>query len=436
MSFRASLKNLIRRDAERPSLRERAADLQADLSRVVRQPVAPEPTPDFASQVAQAAPDHDVLASSGIDHRDGTVSYCDATGKVSRRPMAHWICFNAQQMHSRVQGEMGRRRVLEANHLSAGEHTDWEARIRRELRSDAVHALAFRHDRAFKVAQALRNGTEPATPALRAQGDAELLALAPLWEAAVDLYQQRTDEENAIDAAASEDGGPGAAPEGSGPEWQAWFQQKEDWRERTGMAAAEEAVREAGTALYRVETQIAELPAASLAGLKLKARVAQRSDDIGVDWPDGLGPGLARDILTFTEAEASPPKPVTCIADRIDFASATLKELQAIHDTAQLVGDVAQAAVWQGRCQAPAAQKRLGVDYNAAGDLMAWLSDELTNVEHLAIKQVKKRQPDDRWDRGSRLAWIAPSIIQNEDTAETAAFIGELATFLADEAKG
>ena len=33
MSFRASLKNLIRRDAERPSLRERAADLRASLSR-------------------------------------------------------------------------------------------------------------------------------------------------------------------------------------------------------------------------------------------------------------------------------------------------------------------------------------------------------------------------------------------------------------------
>jgi hypothetical protein len=36
--------------------------------------------------------------------------------------------------------------------------------------------------------------------------------------------------------------------------------------------------------------------------LKLKARVAQRHDDLGLDWPDNLGAGLARDILAFTEA--------------------------------------------------------------------------------------------------------------------------------------
>ena len=59
----------------------------------------------------------DVLAASGIDHRDGTVSYADATGKVSRRPMARWIAFNALQMHSHVQAEIGRRRVNETGDL-------------------------------------------------------------------------------------------------------------------------------------------------------------------------------------------------------------------------------------------------------------------------------------------------------------------------------
>ncbi|TXN52401.1 hypothetical protein [Methylobacterium sp. WL2] len=301
MSFRASLKNLIRRDAEHPSLRERAADLQADLLRVVRQPVVPaaEPAPNFADQVAQAGPDHDVLAGGGIDHRDGTVSYADASGKVSRRPMAHWIGFNALQMHNRVQQEMGRRRIIEANPLPAEEYAAWEARIRRELRSDAVHALAFRHDRAFEAAQAIRTGVEPATRALREQADAELLALAPVWEEAVDFYQRLSDEESLISETASEDGWPGPAPAGAGPEWRAWFQQKEDWRERSGVASAEEAASEAGTALHKIEMQIAELPAASLAGLRLKARVGQRSDDIGVTWPEGLSEGLARDLLAF-----------------------------------------------------------------------------------------------------------------------------------------
>ena len=49
---------------------------------------------------------------------------------------------------------------------------------------------------------------------------------------------------------------------------------------------------------------------------------------------------------------------------------------------------------------------------------------------------MRKRQPADRWDRERRLAWIAAPIIQNGDIDETAAFIGELAGFMADEAKG
>lgn len=39
-------------------------------------------------------------------------------------------------------------------------------------------------------------------------------------------------------------------------------------------------------------------------------------------------------------------------------------------------------------------------------------------------------------DCAGRLAWIAASIIQNEDTAGTLAFISELASFIADEVKG
>ncbi|MCJ2098053.1 hypothetical protein, partial [Methylobacterium sp. E-046] len=147
------------------------------------------------------------------------------------------------------------------------------------------------------VEQVAETGAEPAPQVLREQDDAVLLALAPLWEAAVDLYQQRMDEENQIGESASSEGWPGAAPDGAGPEWRAWFQQKENWRERTGMDAAEEASEEAGTALHKIEMQIAALPAASLAGLKLKARVAQRNDDIG--WPDELGTGLVQDLLAF-----------------------------------------------------------------------------------------------------------------------------------------
>lgn len=387
-----------------------------------------------ADQIEQAAHEGRVLATSAIFHDDGTVSYSDACGRVSRRPMAHWVAFVASQLHGRVASEITRQ--MNTSKLSGKEMHALESRLRRELRSDAVFALAFHSERAFKAGEDYRSGAEPETLAERIRADASLLALAPKWEAAFEHYQRVSQEQIEITAAANEDGQPGADPGGSGPEWQAWFEQCRDWRERTGITAAEDASSEALSALGKIEDEIATMPAGSLAGLKLKARVAQRNDDIGVEWPEKLGEGLARDILAITEAQMAPPKPSISIADRIDFASATLKELQAIHDTAELVGDVAQAAVWQGRCQAPAAQKRLGRDYNAAGDLMVWLSDEMTHVEHFAIEHMKKCQPSDRWDRGARLAWIAPAIIQNEDAAETAAFIGELATFLADEARG
>ena len=69
--------------------------------------------------------------------------------------------------------------------------------------------------------------------------------------------------------------------------------------ERTGVEAAEEASGEACRALGEIEDRIAELPAASLAGLRLKARVAQRNEDIDIEWPDKLGEGLTRDLLAF-----------------------------------------------------------------------------------------------------------------------------------------
>ena len=43
------------------------------------------------------------------------------------------------------------------------------------------------------------------------------------------------------------------------------------------------------------------MPATTLAGLRLKARVAQRNEDIS--WPEGLEESLVRDILAIGEPE-------------------------------------------------------------------------------------------------------------------------------------
>lgn len=120
MSFRTSLKNLIRRDPA-PSLRERAAELQARIPAPTPPTEAPAPALTRSEQVAEASLTGDVLAAGGIDHRDGTVSYADATGKVFRRPIGGWVAFNAMPMHSHVQSEIARRRVYEANRLPGDE---------------------------------------------------------------------------------------------------------------------------------------------------------------------------------------------------------------------------------------------------------------------------------------------------------------------------
>ncbi|MGT2488603.1 hypothetical protein ACU4GA_27180 [Methylobacterium oryzae CBMB20] len=430
------LSNLFRRSTA-ARLRERAAELQARLPapKPLAAPEAATP-PLHAERVAQARGTGDVLTACGIDHRDGTVSYADATGKVVRRPMAHWIAFTAQQMHTHVQQEIGRRRIIEAGELTAEEHAAWEARIRRELRSDAVHALTFRHDRAFEAAQAFRTGAEPATQELRERSDAELLALTPAFEAAVDLYQQRTDEENSVCAAAGDDGWPGPAPEGSGAEWRAWFQQKEEWRERTGVAAAEEASAEAGATLFRIEEQIADLPAASLAGLRLKARVAQRSDDIGQEWVVGLGEGLVRDILAFTETQARQPAAATpSLVGMLDLASATMKELRDIQDTAEHVGAAAYAYTWGPRCRRR--ENHYGApEHNDLGRLMLWLGDALTSVESAVDKEAARRRPASPVDREIRLMLRARPIIDNGDLDEIATFAGELLAHASAELSG
>ncbi len=78
--------------------------------------------------------------------------------------MSHWVGFNALQMHSHVQGEIARRRIIEANHLPGHEHEAWEARIRRELRSDAVFALAFHPDRASTPLRICALALSPSRP--------------------------------------------------------------------------------------------------------------------------------------------------------------------------------------------------------------------------------------------------------------------------------
>ena len=488
MSFRASLKNLIRPDAA-ASLRERAADLQADLSRIARQSepqAAPDvvdwdsPPPGFMAyperepmsflnipeglrlelerlrniaeiefeRVTEMAGEnlHETMragmedrlrrrlrldgieaalapempVSAGVEDRAGLVYYEDAAGKTHRRPVADWIGFTAQRLYTVARQELSRQFNAQCGGLDEAGNRALDAKLRRELRIDALFALTFHSDRAFKAAQDLRIGAEPISAEVRASGDADLIALAPEWEAARDLYAQRIQEQVAVTDAAQ----PGPSHDQPHAEW---ARQVAEWRERTGVEAAEAASAEALDELCEIEDRIAELPAASLAGLRLKAFVAQRNDDINVDWPQKLGEGLTRDLLEFTDARAAPPKPAIGIrlVDQIDLASATMDDLRDIQDIAEHVGAVAYAYTWGPRC-GTRDPRYGGTTHNEIGKLMHWLGDALTDVETAVDQEVARRVPTNSADRETRLSMLAVATIDNGDSNQIEAFAREL----------
>lgn len=131
--------------------------------------------------------------------------------------------------------------------------------------------------------------------------DAELLTLVPIWEAARDLYERRVQEQIAVSDAASDI----EAPPSRDLPHEEWMRLVEGWRERTGVAAVEAAVGQALGDLGKIEDRITALPARSLAGLRLKAMIARRHEDDDVEWPAGLGAGMARDLLALRGVQST-----------------------------------------------------------------------------------------------------------------------------------
>ena len=119
----------------------------------------------------------------------------------------------------------------------------------------------------------------------------------------------------------------------------------------------------------------------------------------------------------------SPALPRSNIVDQVDFASADIDELRALHERVRELSNVAYGMASQGCCEG-----------NAAGSLLHWLADELTTVEGHAGAELQRRQPTGFWDQRTRLGAVAERIIQNGDVTETATFIRELATWAAEQA--
>jgi hypothetical protein len=138
----------------------------------------------------------------------------------------------------------------------------------------------------------------------------------------------------------------------------------------------------------------------------------------------------ARSATVASAVPAALRKP--SLVDMVDFASASLEDLQSLHDIADLVGGVAYATVWSARCKA----RGQGDEPNAAGRLMQWLGDALTDVETAANNEARRRTPLINADRETRLEMLALPVIQNGDPDETEAFARELLAHVEAERQG
>lgn len=310
MPFRASLKKLIRRDTTAPSLRERAATLRASISPRVAEP---HPLPAPGSEAAKAA-----WRAACHEHtiRTAALNACPELTRPNRDVWSTQSLIRALETGEITVAEYSRLHPL------ASERELRFAQIAHELNIGGLFALAY-------AGEYPATAPKPdATPDLHGGPDAELLALAPQWQAAFYRYEQATQRQIKVNTAAYTANPPGEGPAGAGPEWRAWQARVAEWRERTGVNQAEEASSEALHVLAEIEDRIAKMPAVSLAGLKLKARVAQRNDEIDIDWPDHLGAGIARDILAL-DAEAADADAELLRLGR-EFEAARKREVAAI----------------------------------------------------------------------------------------------------------
>ncbi|MDF2599785.1 MAG: hypothetical protein K0Q54_2608 [Methylobacterium brachiatum] len=206
-------------------------------------------------------------------------------------------------------------------------------------------------------------------------------------------------------------------------------------------------------ACNRVAQQIVRTPAATAAGLGIKALLLARLDEddssprnpvaahgpIASHWNvlRQVQEGAAR-IAAGTEtgipATADTPAGPSLVA-LLDLPSATLDELLTVRDLADHVGSVAYASAWSPRCHQRA--NTHGAPYhNDAGKLMQWLGDALTDVEAAVDKEVAGRAPSNRVDRETRLLMLAGRTIEDGDPDTIKAFALELLDHASAESRG
>jgi hypothetical protein len=274
------LSNPFRRTADRPSLRERAAALRASF-----RPAAPVAAPATAASLAPGS-------------ADAMAAFHEACRQHSIRTAHLHDCPELMRDGGDVWSTQSLMQALELGEIGADEYARLHSLAsERELRfAEITHELSIAP--LFALAYASEYPVPPG-PKGSGDGDAELLSLVGPWEAATTAYDRAIQNQITVSVDA-----PTVETPPAQEAYEEWKRLIPDWRERMGVNAAEDASREAMDAVHEIEDRIAALPATTMAGLRLKARLAERSARCEIVWPDGFGEGLVRDILAISEPEA------------------------------------------------------------------------------------------------------------------------------------
>lgn len=498
------LSNPFRRAADRPTLKQRAADLKAGLSHHVSDVrPAPEAT---APQAAEAGNDAELLRLGAQFEaaRAREIAACEACNAAQREADKHMperpacLTYSASDdglnVHQRwmapeaLEGleinyeDVGRlRRIMPMTHevlrpIRQGErsHRDHPGRKFDIVPHPEAQARAEEIVAAWDAwhAERLRIYGEHVTPALDGAADeagdaaaalAAHIASLPATTAAglrVKLRALEHYRRNTLLAEAPEEADPdqllshslwrdvqGESPIPSPADtltaaildlWPVWAAGPQDDGGSAEEVAAFEGLQQRRFALI----DAAEAMPATPEAIVPKALALAWLEYVD-QWRSGYGRSsyttdgrLALDIHAAAAARSPTAAPAASrepdLVGMIDFASTPLEDLQSLHDVADLVGGVAYATVWSARCKA----RGPGDEPNAAGRLMQWLGDALTDIETAANNEARRRTPLLNSERETRLEMLALPVIQNGDPDETEAFARELLAHVAAERRG
>ncbi|WP_238232670.1 hypothetical protein [Methylobacterium thuringiense] len=127
-------------------------ELRIDALRVAAEDADPDATAGLMLDLHAMA--------GGVIHDDGRVSFCDADGRVLRKPVTDWIGFTASRLYASARKEMARQ--VNDPALDDAGRSVLSLKLRRDLRLDALHVLAFRSAEAFDLTQAKAGAAEGA----------------------------------------------------------------------------------------------------------------------------------------------------------------------------------------------------------------------------------------------------------------------------------